>query len=324
VEHNISAKEYRNKYNSTLRVFSGDLDFVKKLGQKNSLLLAGKPSHAKLAASKWSREYDFCIQCGKNDRKHISNGICKRCYNNTQQKVITKKANSIIFTGGKENRDYVICQICSLPFLSLTNHGHLKMHNISDKEYKEMFPLSKMYCDNVSLMHSSSVSRGRKNLMKERGYLNPPSQRILKSKEMAKRHSNKDFAKVSKIEGVVADYFSLIGYSVLWNDYSGDRLENIIIRQYLFQDCYCVDFACPYSKIIIEVLGDWWHGWEVIIGNQKKEDQHISVKRNMRFDINRFRYIEHKGWVLIKIWEHDIKNGNFKNILNQYFCKIKE
>jgi SAM-dependent methyltransferase len=161
-----------------------------------------------------------------------------------------------------------------------------------------------------------SVSQGRKNLMATRGYLNPPSQRLSKSKEMAKRHATNDFTTVSKIEDTVSNYLSLNNYSIAWNDYNGVMSEKIIIRQYLFRDCYCVDLSCPYRKIIIEVLGDWWHGWEVVIGNQKKEDQHPKAQNNLRLDINRFRYIEHSGWTLVKIWEHDVKNGNYKNILD--------
>jgi very-short-patch-repair endonuclease/predicted transcriptional regulator len=323
-EHYMSAKEYRDKFNSPLRLFAGKLDQVRELGKKNSLLLSGKPSHAKLPNNKWSREYDKCIQCGTTERKHIAYGLCKRCRGKNNMKLIIKKANAVLFSNGKENQDYVICKICNAPFQSLTTNGHLKMHNISDQEYKERFPYSKMYCKNTTAARSIGVSNGRKKLMAERGYLNPPSQRLSKSKEMAKRHSTSDFSKVSKIEDTVSNCLASSGYSIVWSNYIGAMDENTIVRQYLFYDCYCVDFACPSRKIIIEVLGDWWHGWEVIIGNQKKEDQHPEVQKNMRLDINRFRYIEHKGWTLIKIWEHDIKNGNFKNILRQYFSKINE
>lgn len=324
-KHKISAKEYKNKFHSPLRRFWGDpldKEYFKNLSKNNASMLLGKPSRAKLPSDKWSREYSKCIQCGKTESEHISHGVCKKCYNNNQIKHITMVNNSILIAKGVENKDYVICCICGLPFQSLTSNGHLKMHGIGDKEYREKFPLSKMYCKNTSDSRSMSVSQGRKNLMATRGYLNPPSQRLSKSKEMAKRHATNDFATVSKIEDTVSNYLSLNNYSIAWNDYNGAMSEKIIIRQYLFRDCYCVDLACPYRKIIIEVLGDWWHGWEVVIGNQKKEEQHPKVQNNLRLDINRFRYIEHSGWTLVKIWEHDVKNGNYKNILDLVFPKV--
>jgi len=29
---------------------------------------------------KWSRKYNFCSVCGKNDRKHQARGVCSKCY----------------------------------------------------------------------------------------------------------------------------------------------------------------------------------------------------------------------------------------------------
>ena len=69
----------------------------------------------------------------------------------------------------------------------------------------------------------------------------------------------------------------------------------------------------------MEVLGDWWHGWEFINTNKGFEKQHPNVQRNIVLDKLRFKDIIATQWTLIKIWEHDIKNGNFVNILKEYF-----
>jgi predicted transcriptional regulator/very-short-patch-repair endonuclease len=321
--HNLSAKEYRDKFNSPLRIFAGSIDQVRSLGRNNSKIMLGKPSHATLPNNKWSRLYDKCIQCSTTERPHVAAGLCKKCRGKNNMRKTTKNNNASIALNGKEGKDYVICQICGQPFQSLTSYGHLKIHNIDDKEYRNKFPDSLLYGSNININRGKSISMGRKKLMLDRGYLNPASQRLSKSKEMARKHATDDFSKVSKIEDIVSDYLALVGYTMVWNDYAGEINDNIIIRQYLFEECYCTDFAYPCQKIIVEVLGDWWHGWEVVCGRAKKEDQHKNVQKNIRIDINRFNFMKNKGWNAIKIWEHDIKNSeNYKNILAQYFPKI--
>ena len=157
--------------------------------------------------------------------------------------------------------------------------------------------------------------------MLTRGYLNPQSQRDSKRAEMIKKHSNKEFATISKTEDVISKWFENNNYNIYWtgNDNAIISNEMSIIRQYPFLKKYCVDFACPKRKIIVEVLGDWWHGWEFVCGRQKIEDLHPKVRNNIGLDEFRFKNILNAKWTLIKIWEHDIKNGIFVNILKEYF-----
>ena len=138
---------------------------------------------------------------------------------------------------------------------------------------------------------------------------------------MIKKHSNKEFATVSQIEDVVAEWFVKNNYNICWTENDDPVIfnERSIIRQYPFLDRYCVDFACPKREIIVEVLGDWWHGWEFTCGRQKIEDLHSKVRNNIGLDEFRFKNILNAQWTLIKIWKHDIKNGNFVNILKQHF-----
>jgi hypothetical protein len=35
---------------------------------------------------KWSRQFDQCIKCGRNDRRHISRGLCLNCYRQETEK----------------------------------------------------------------------------------------------------------------------------------------------------------------------------------------------------------------------------------------------
>jgi len=40
----------------------------------------------KLSKGKWSRKYDFCIFCKKNNSKYSHSGMCRRCYELTRRK----------------------------------------------------------------------------------------------------------------------------------------------------------------------------------------------------------------------------------------------
>lgn len=322
--HHISTEEYKKIHNFPVRIpwanrFKNQEHF-KKMGNASAKSMKGQKSRAALPEGKWSRKYDKCIQCHSTKSIHVSHGLCKNCFTGNDHKRETDSVNlELITNGGIENKNYIICQICGLPFKSLTTYGHLVRHKITLGEYKNKFPNYKTRSEDVTKKLSMAVSKGRKRLMAKRGYLNPPSQRLLKSKEMARRHALEEFATVSGIEQVVADWLGLNGYRVLWTK---DILENmdlskVVIRQYAF-DCYCVDFAIPYDKIIIEVLGDWWHGWNVISGKEAIENQYPKVKSNLRTDIIRFAHIKKQGWKLIKIWEHNIDNGNFKNIIARH------
>jgi len=164
-------------------------------------------------------------------------------------------------------------------------------------------------------MLSAAVSRDRKRLYEERGYLNPPSQREKKSIEMSRRHSSRDFAKVSAPERVIADWLISRGYKMV----IGDDIPGDINWQYNLFGKYCVDFALPQRKMAIEVLGDWWHGWKHLCGEEAYEHLHPQVKRNLHLDKTRFSEIEEQGWVLLKIWEHDVKDKSFVETLSPLF-----
>ena len=108
-EHGMTASEYREKYKSPLRVaWEKDKDFFKRLGKSNSEKMKGKKSRAALKNGKWSRHYDQCVECGSSKHKHISNGVCKRCYTNAQQKEIIAKKNEKIFEDLIKSLDFVI------------------------------------------------------------------------------------------------------------------------------------------------------------------------------------------------------------------------
>lgn len=56
----------------------------------------------------WSKDYCACIECGKTDSKHVSKGLCNKCYmknyrNNpkNKQKIAAQKHDWYVKMGGK-------------------------------------------------------------------------------------------------------------------------------------------------------------------------------------------------------------------------------
>lgn len=324
-EHGMSASEYRAKYDSPVRIAwvkssESAMESFRAIGRRNKELLLGKPGRAKLAEGKWSREYDQCVECGRTEWKHLGKGLCQKCWLRMENKKITENKNNVLLSSGKEDIDYVICQLCGKPFEYLSSEGHLKKHGITSSEYLVRFPESRIKASIVSEKQGLGISRSRIDLMKRRGYLNPQSQRDKKRKEMSLRHATSDFSKVSKIESTVADWFLGRGYMVaVGSDECDGSLGPIVRWQFHVMDKYCVDFANENKKVIVEVLGDWWHGWEIIRGTQPYEKAHAKVKRNMYLDKIRFLDLESSGWKVFKIWEHQIKDGTFSSILGEDF-----
>jgi G:T-mismatch repair DNA endonuclease (very short patch repair protein) len=80
---------------------------------------------------------------------------------------------------------------------------------------------------------------------------------------------------------------------------------------------YFADFFVPKNNIIIEVMGDYWHGNPNIYGNNKKPLNNEQVNRiqkdkEKRSDFQKF------GFKYYEIWESDIYE-NVDDVLNEIF-----
>jgi len=294
------------------------LESFRKVGQANKDKMTGIPGRAKLHDGKWSREYVSCFDCGTSSSPHFGNGLCKTCWSRKERQRLTDKKNTDLSKNGIEGVDFIRCAICNKPFEIITS-DHLKEHETTHEEYKNKFPTLSMQASSLSIKRGIAVSRGRTNLMKRRGYLNPESQRNKKRAEMVKRHSTNDFSKVSFIECKLVDWFLLNGYNVMIGEDNPDG--DGVLWQCPVLEKYCVDFAYKKLNLIIEVLGDWWHGWKYLKGEEQYDTLHPKVKRNLYLDKSRFEEIEKSGLTLIKIWEHEIKDHSFENTLRKYFIE---
>ena len=87
----------------------------------------------------------------------------------------------------------------------------------------------------------------------------------------------------------------------LWQFLRKKNINNLKFRRQYPLGNYIVDFICNEKKLIIE-----------IDGGQHNED------KNIIYDLERTKYLEIKGYRVIRFWNHDIDNnieGVYQEIL---------
>jgi very-short-patch-repair endonuclease/predicted transcriptional regulator len=318
--HSISAKDYRNQFpNAKTRVSWMDSDDqskenFKKIGRTDKIRVGPN----KLKDGQWSKNYERCVICLKTDSKHMGHGICKKCLSAKQQLQKTNLKNKHICSSGVEGEDFVICKECGNPFECLMTSGHLKLHNITEQEYQEKHGKNSTRPTNLINRTGNSISIGRHKLMKERGYLNSQTMRDNKRIEMIKSMSVAKSSKTSSIEYAVEKWLSEHNFNIQFYDNPQDIKSDqpIAYRQFPFIGKYVVDFAIPSQKIIIEVLGTFWHGWSFISGQTSFDCLSEAARKNVCTDKIRFVDIIESGWTYVELWEHDINAGKTDSILS--------
>ena len=88
---------------------------------------------------------------------------------------------------------------------------------------------------------------------------------------------------------------------ILWQFLRKKSINNLKFRRQYPIGKYIVDFICNENKIIIEIDGG----------------QHNEVK-NIAYDKERTKYLESKGYKVIRFWNNDIDNnieGVYQEIL---------
>lgn len=82
------------------------------------------------------------------------------------------------------------------------------------------------------------------------------------------------------------------------------------IPQHPMYDRFVVDFYLPDYNIVIEVLGDYWHGNPIKIKYNKLTEKQI---KNKEKDIFKENFLREKGHTVHMIWENDIYK-NFRYV----------
>jgi very-short-patch-repair endonuclease len=96
--------------------------------------------------------------------------------------------------------------------------------------------------------------------------------------------------------------------SKLHESYKVAMLESNLsgfITEYQF-DYYSIDEADPFAKIAIEIDGCYWHGCSVC---GFEGDSRIK-----KIDKRKETYLKNKGWVIIRIKEHELKSNKYCGI----------
>jgi DNA mismatch endonuclease (patch repair protein) len=70
------------------------------------------------------------------------------------------------------------------------------------------------------------------------------------------------------------------------------------------------DIVFPKQRVAVFVDGDFWHGWRLPAWEHKLSPFWRNKLRENRIrDDRNFRRLRARGWHVLRIWQHDIKNG---------------
>lgn len=69
------------------------------------------------------------------------------------------------------------------------------------------------------------------------------------------------------------------------------------------------DFACRPIKLAIFVDGDFWHGWRYPAWRHKLTGiWEEKIGENRRRDLRNHARLRRMGWLVLRLWEHQVKN----------------
>jgi DNA mismatch endonuclease (patch repair protein) len=69
------------------------------------------------------------------------------------------------------------------------------------------------------------------------------------------------------------------------------------------------DLVFAAAKVVVFVDGDFWHGWRFPAWRDKLGDYwKEKIARNRRRDRRNCQTLRRAGWLVIRIWEHEVKS----------------
>ena len=67
------------------------------------------------------------------------------------------------------------------------------------------------------------------------------------------------------------------------------------------------DFVFAAARVVVFVDGDFWHGWRFPAWKDSLQPYWQSkIQRNRRRDRLNFRRLRRAGWIVLRIWEHQV------------------
>jgi DNA mismatch endonuclease (patch repair protein) len=68
------------------------------------------------------------------------------------------------------------------------------------------------------------------------------------------------------------------------------------------------DLVFVAAKVVVFVDGDYWHGWRFPVRKDKLLPYwRGKIERNRRRDLSNFKKLRRDGWVVIRLWEHEVE-----------------
>lgn len=68
------------------------------------------------------------------------------------------------------------------------------------------------------------------------------------------------------------------------------------------------DFVFRSAKVALFVDGDFWHGWRFPAWRHKlSEKWEAKIEGNRRRDLRNFARLRRAGWIVIRLWEHQVE-----------------
>lgn len=68
------------------------------------------------------------------------------------------------------------------------------------------------------------------------------------------------------------------------------------------------DFVFRQHRVAVFVDGDFWHGYRFSTWRDKlSEEWEAKIARNVRRDIRNRAALRTEGWIVVRIWEHQVK-----------------
>lgn len=84
--------------------------------------------------------------------------------------------------------------------------------------------------------------------------------------------------------------------------------KGLRFRKHVKRLAGCPDLVFVAAKVVVFVDGDFWHGWQYPrwkhkLGPYWKQ----KIERNRIRDTANFKGLRRLGWLVIRIWEHDVR-----------------
>lgn len=80
----------------------------------------------------------------------------------------------------------------------------------------------------------------------------------------------------------------------------------------------CPDILFPKERVAVFIDGDFWHGWRLPAWEHKlSKFWRIKLRENRARDQRNFRRLRAKGWRVIRIWQHELKQNDKSWLFNR-------